>query len=204
VVSQVRRLHSDDICSLPNCTSVKIYLHVTMPATDAVVAQLLRTSRRIAVLGYSRSTARPSNAVAAYLHRQGYRVVGVNPAGHTPGHSVTDAEPDSNGIHVVATLDRAADLHAAMRLADPDAMSSGAGPVGVSSPIDIVDVFRNSSALPEVYDEITGLGALPRAVWLQEGVSSPEIEAALEKRGVIVVSDKCILKEHARLLGSGL
>ena len=56
--------------------------------TDAELRTLLRTSRRIAVVGLSRKPHRASHIVAEYLQRAGYRIVPVHPAG-----GVTLGEP---------------------------------------------------------------------------------------------------------------
>jgi predicted CoA-binding protein len=41
--------------------------------------ELLRSCRTIAVVGLSRNPMRPSNGVAEYLKRAGYRIIPVNP-----------------------------------------------------------------------------------------------------------------------------
>ena len=43
------------------------------------IAELLRTSRTIAVVGLSNNPFRPSHGVSEYLQRAGYRVIPVNP-----------------------------------------------------------------------------------------------------------------------------
>ena len=48
-------------------------------APDAQIAELLRTARTIAVVGLSPDRTRPSNGIARYLQRSGYRVIPVNP-----------------------------------------------------------------------------------------------------------------------------
>jgi len=60
---------------------------VTAPS-DAELLDLLRTSRRIAVVGLSRKPHRASFGVAEYLQRAGYEIVPVHPAG-----GVTLGEP---------------------------------------------------------------------------------------------------------------
>lgn len=47
--------------------------------SDAVVRELLRKARTIAVVGLSNNVSRPSHVVAAYLQQQGYRILPVNP-----------------------------------------------------------------------------------------------------------------------------
>lgn len=47
--------------------------------SDEDIAKLLRSVRRIAVVGLSSEPSRPSNGVSAYLLANGYEIVPVNP-----------------------------------------------------------------------------------------------------------------------------
>ncbi|HMU60315.1 MAG TPA: CoA-binding protein [Gemmatimonadales bacterium] len=60
---------------------------MTTPS-DEELRTILRTSRRIAVVGLSRKPHRASHSVSAYMQRQGYEIVPVHPAG-----GVTLGEP---------------------------------------------------------------------------------------------------------------
>src|ERR1700727_586377 len=50
----------------------------SLPQTDAI-ADLLRNSKTIAVVGLSDNPMRPSHGVSAYMQTHGYRIVPVNP-----------------------------------------------------------------------------------------------------------------------------
>lgn len=71
----------------------------------------------------------------------------------------------------------------------------------VSGPIDLVDVFRAPAHLEAHANEILALDPAPRAVWLQLAIRQPLAERRLEERGIAVVADRCLMVEHARLLG---
>jgi predicted CoA-binding protein len=65
--------------------------------TDEEIRQLLLDTKVIAVVGLSANPDRASNQVAWYLHHQGYRLFGVNPA--CPEQELF------GGVPVVASLD---------------------------------------------------------------------------------------------------
>jgi len=64
--------------------------------------------------------------------------------------------------------------------------------------IDVVDVFRKSEDVPPVVDEAIERGA--KVVWMQEGVIHEGSSAKAERAGLKVVMDRCIKKEHQKLL----
>jgi predicted CoA-binding protein len=66
--------------------------------------------------------------------------------------------------------------------------------------IDLVDVFRESSAAPAIVDEAIAIKA--KAVWLQLGVKSPEAEAKARAAGLGFVQNRCTKIEHIRLQGA--
>ena len=69
-------------------------------------------------------------------------------------------------------------------------------------PVDLVNVFRAPAHLPGHIDEILALRPLPRAVWMQLGISHEESAGRLRGAGIAVVEDRCIMVEHRRLLAS--
>jgi uncharacterized protein len=68
----------------------------------------------------------------------------------------------------------------------------------VPEPVDIVDIFRRSELVAEVVDAAIRKGA--RMVWMQEGVIHNDAAARATQAGLAVVMDRCILKDHRRLL----
>ncbi|HJR06949.1 MAG TPA: CoA-binding protein [Pyrinomonadaceae bacterium] len=67
----------------------------------------------------------------------------------------------------------------------------------VPEKFEIVNVFRRSEEAGAVVDEAIRAGA--KAVWLQEGVIDPAAAKRALDAGLLVVMDRCILKEHARM-----
>lgn len=126
------------------------------------IRQILNDCRTIAVVGLSSNPSRPSNGVAGYMRRQGYRVIPVNPQ-----------EDEVFGEKSYASL------------------------AAVPGKIDLVDVFRRSEYAGGVVDEAIKAGA--KAVWLQEGVIDEAAAQRAQAAGLLVIMDRCWLKEHMRM-----
>ena len=71
----------------------------------------------------------------------------------------------------------------------------------VPEPIDMVDVFRSSDALPGVVDEVLALDPLPKVIWAQLSVRHDEAAQRAETAGIEVVMDRCPKIEFGRLSG---
>ncbi|HSK99555.1 MAG TPA: CoA-binding protein [Rubrobacteraceae bacterium] len=69
----------------------------------------------------------------------------------------------------------------------------------IGEPVDIVDVFRRSQFVMPVAKDAVLAGA--KALWLQSGVVNEEAASYAREHGLIVVMDRCIKVDHARLVG---
>jgi predicted CoA-binding protein len=68
----------------------------------------------------------------------------------------------------------------------------------VPGAVDIVNVFRLPQFVPEIVDAAIRIGA--KGVWMQEGVIHEEAAQRAREAGLEVVMDRCILKEHRKML----
>jgi predicted CoA-binding protein len=66
----------------------------------------------------------------------------------------------------------------------------------VPEKIDLVDVFRRPDEAGKSVDEAIAVGA--KAVWMQEGVIDEAAAQRAVDAGLMVVMDRCWLKEHIR------
>lgn len=127
-----------------------------------VAEQILRSFRRVAVVGISDNPSRPSFGVASYLRAAGFEIVPVNP-----------------------NLSAWVDLPCYPSLRD------------VPAPIEVVDIFRRSELVEPVVDEAIAVRA--RAIWMQDGVVHAAAAAKARAAGLLVVMDRCMLRDHRAL-----
>lgn len=65
--------------------------------------------------------------------------------------------------------------------------------------VDLIDVFRQSEAVPQIAEEAVRIGA--KALWLQLGVISLEGAEIAERGGMKVIMDRCLKVDHMALAG---
>ena len=116
-------------------------------------------------------------------------VVGLSPKPHRDSHRVARYLLD-RGYEVVPVYPREEEIlgrKVYRRVQD------------VPGGVDLVDVFRRSEELPEVIDD--ALVARAGALWLQLGCIDEAGARRARAAGLTVVMDRCVMVEHARLLG---
>ncbi|OWU80586.1 CoA-binding protein [Phaeobacter sp. 22II1-1F12B] len=71
----------------------------------------------------------------------------------------------------------------------------------IDRPVDMVDIFRRSEAVPPIVDESLDQFPALKAIWMQIGVTNPDAAQKAEDRGVTVIQDRCPKIEYQRLFG---
>ena len=71
----------------------------------------------------------------------------------------------------------------------------------IDAPVDMVDIFRRSEAVPEIADDAMRLFPTLRTIWMQFGVQHAQTGAIAEARGLDVVQNRCPKIEYQRLFG---
>ncbi|MEL0437438.1 CoA-binding protein [Phycobacter sp. K97] len=71
----------------------------------------------------------------------------------------------------------------------------------IDVPVDMVDIFRKSEAVPPIVDEALELFPDLQTIWMQIGVQHAEAAAKAEARGVDVIQNRCPKIEYQRLFG---
>ncbi|MCL5420721.1 MAG: CoA-binding protein [Candidatus Parvarchaeota archaeon] len=69
----------------------------------------------------------------------------------------------------------------------------------VPDSVEIVDIFRPSEKVLPVVE--AAISKKPKVIWMQEGISNDEARKLAESRGITVIFNRCMMKEHKRLFG---
>lgn len=136
--------------------------------------RILTRYKTVAIVGLSRDTSKDSYRVAEYLKKNGFRIVPVNP-----------------------TVDEVLDEKSYESLLDM--------PVEVQKTIEVVDIFRPSTEVLLIVEQAVRLKKMhgvPYVIWMQLGIINEQAARTARKAGILVVMDKCMMREHRRLFAS--
>jgi uncharacterized protein len=114
-------------------------------------------------------------------------VVGLSSDPYRPSNSVS-SYMRRNGYKVIAV-----NPHETSVFGEPAYPSLA----DVPQKFDLVDVFRRSDEAGHAVDDAIAVGA--KAVWLQEGVIDEAAAQRALDAGLLVVMDRCWLKEHIKV-----
>ena len=120
-------------------------------------------------------------------HSKTIAVVGLSPNPTRPSHSVA-RYLQSQGYRIIPvnpTIEEVLGETSYPNLAS------------IPGTVDVVDIFRLAAHVPAIVEEAIAKGA--QAVWMQEGIVHEDAAATAREAGLMVVMDRCMLKEHRRM-----
>ena len=145
-----------------------------------IIRRVLKDTKTIALIGASIKSNRPSNYVMRYLLDNGYNVIPINP-GLKEGTTI-------HGQKVYESLSS----------------------IPACANIDMVDIFRNSAAVPSIVDEILEMNNGNdndnvideddddnkhkhniKSIWMQIGVINEDAALKAKKSGLDVIMNAC-------------
>tara|TARA_B100000427_G_scaffold323812_1_gene327864 strand:+ start:460 stop:870 length:411 start_codon:yes stop_codon:yes gene_type:complete len=67
----------------------------------------------------------------------------------------------------------------------------------IKTPIDIINIFRRSEYVVPIV--LSAIKKEAKAIWMQDGVVNKEAAKLANKRGILVIMNDCILRQHHNL-----
>ncbi|HEY82948.1 MAG TPA: CoA-binding protein [Dehalococcoidia bacterium] len=114
-------------------------------------------------------------------------VVGLSPKPERPSYHVASYLAEQ-GYNIIPVNPKAPEILG--KTSYPDLSS-------IPEAVEVVDIFRRPEEVMPIVEEAIKIGA--KAVWMQEGIINEAAAAKAREAGLMVVMDKCMLKEHQRL-----
>lgn len=114
-------------------------------------------------------------------------VVGLSPKPHRASHHVAEYLQE-HGYRIIPVYPREVEIlgeKVCRTLAE------------IKDKVDTVCIFRNSAEVVPIVEEAIKLK--PFAIWMQETVVNEQAKKMAENKGINVIMDKCMLKEHIKL-----
>jgi len=122
-------------------------------------------------VGLSREPDKDSYRVAAYLKKQGFRIVPVNPL----ADEILGEKSYTSLLDIPVEIQKTLDV------------------------VDVFRPAKDAPAIVEQAVKLKAKHGKPRAVWMQLGIVNAQAAETAKKAGLTVVMDKCMMVEHRRL-----
>jgi uncharacterized protein len=150
---------------------VKRHRGVALELSKEKIKEILCTCKTIAVVGLSREPEKDSYRVAAYMKKQGYRIIPVNPF----VDEVLAEKSYKSLLGIPTEIQKEIDVVDVFRRAE-----------------DVSPVVEQTVKLRELHGK-------QFVVWMQLGIINQKAAATARKAGLTVIIDKCIMQEHKQL-----
>ena len=138
--------------------------------SQSEIKKILSKSKTIAVVGLSREPDKDSYRVAAYLKKQGFRIVPVNPL----ADEILGEKSYKSLLDIPVEIQKTLDV------------------------VDVFRPAKDAPAIVEQAVKLKAKHGKPRAVWMQLGIVNAQAAETAKKAGLTVVMDKCMMIEHKR------
>ena len=122
-------------------------------------------------MGLSREPDKDSYRVAAYLKKQGFRIVPVNPL----ADEILGEKSYTSLLDIPVEIQKTLDV------------------------VDVFRPAKDAPAIVEQAVKLKAKHGKPRAVWMQLGIVNAQAAETAKHAGLTVVMDKCMMVEHRRL-----
>ncbi len=147
-------------------------------------------------VGARNISAVPSAGIAAILDAT--QVIAVLGAHADPGRAAhyVPAYMKEHGYRVIGVNPR---LAGQSLFGEP--VRATLAELGPDLAVDMIDVFRRPADLAAHVPDILAMRPPPKVVWLQLGIADDDFAAALERHGIRVIQDRCLMVDHRRARG---
>ena len=136
---------------------------------------------------FPKQNAAPDDIAALLKSAKTIAVVGLSPKPERPSYSVS-AYMQGHGYRIIPVNPGQKEILGEKVYATL---------AEVPEAVDIVNIFRDPAAVPEIVDQAIAKKA--KAIWMQLGIVHNESAEKARAAGLIVIMNKCIAVEHQRL-----
>jgi predicted CoA-binding protein len=136
------------------------------------IKKILSKSKTIAVVGLSREPDKDSYRVSAYLKKQGFRIVPVNPF----ADEILGEKSYKSLLDIPVEIQKTLDV------------------------VDVFRPAKDVPTIVEQAVKLKKANGKPCVVWMQLGIVNAQAAETAKKAGLTVVMDKCMMAEYQRLV----